>query len=266
MPNHNEIQAEMRFADPDRPAGVLYARALDSSTNNFVYEDVRVQNARRSAERFSLETTGFELVVWPTEVTDFGSAEQVDGIYKPEMVTLLKERTGARRVVVFQAQGRWEDGEKRGLRQTAGNAHMDYTADSFRLLVRQALGDEEADAEMAAGRWGIINVWRGMKPVERRPLALCDARTLNFANGFVDVPIHLMPGQETPYQGRNMIYAPECRWFYFPQMQPEEALVFRQFDSESSIKAAPHSAIDDPTSPANARQRESFEIRAVVFY
>ena len=63
-------------------------------------------------------------------------------------------------------------------------------------------------------------------------------------------------------------YDPEQRWYWFPRMRRDEALVFKVFDSERDGRArwTAHTAFDDPTAPPNARPRESIEIRTLAFF
>jgi hypothetical protein len=63
-------------------------------------------------------------------------------------------------------------------------------------------------------------------------------------------------------------HTPAHRWFYYPAMTRDEAMVFKCDDSATDGRArwTAHSAFDDPTSPANARPRESIEIRTLVFF
>jgi hypothetical protein len=58
------------------------------------------------------------------------------------------------------------------------------------------------------------------------------------------------------------------RWFYFSAMREDEALLLKNYDSATSVRArlAPHSAFEDPTAPPDAPPRESIELRAFVFY
>ena len=63
-------------------------------------------------------------------------------------------------------------------------------------------------------------------------------------------------------------YNPGHRWFYFPNMKRNEALVFKVYDSEKDGRArfTAHSSFDDPSSPAGAPKRESIEARLLVFF
>lgn len=65
-----------------------------------------------------------------------------------------------------------------------------------------------------------------------------------------------------------MTYNPGQRWFYFPQMQADEAVLIRCFDSARSGAArfSAHGAFEDPGSPPDAPPRESIEVRTLVFF
>ena len=63
-------------------------------------------------------------------------------------------------------------------------------------------------------------------------------------------------------------YNPAHRWFWFPRQERNEAIVFKVYDSEKDGRArwTAHTAFTDPTSPPNARPRESIEIRTLAFF
>ena len=141
--------------------------------------------------------------------------------------------------------------------------HNDYTANSG----FQCLGEnlpEEAD-QLSKGRFQIINLWRPLvNPVERFPLAFCDPRSI--------APIDLVDTERrAPDHIGELIlvsYNPAHRWFYFPDMRPNEVLLFKTFDSlaEGRLGCGAHTAIDIDGTPADARPRESIESRAFVFF
>ena len=66
----------------------------------------------------------------------------------------------------------------------------------------------------------------------------------------------------------QLAYDPAHRWFYFPQMQRDEALVFKVYESKTDGRArfTPHCSFVDPTTPANAPPRQSIEVRTLAFF
>ena len=62
-------------------------------------------------------------------------------------------------------------------------------------------------------------------------------------------------------------YSPLHRWLYFPDMQPEETLLIKCYDSEAGrARFTAHSAIDDPGTPEGALPRQSIEVRTFAFF
>jgi hypothetical protein len=227
---------------------------------------VTMHNGRPEAARFALERDGFRFVRHDTKVADFFDQEQIRRIYYPEMEALVKAESGAARVVIFDHTLRTADDDEREaqkIREVVQRAHNDYTEWSGPQRVRDLL-PEEAD-ELLRRRFAIIQVWRPIRhPVETFPLALCDARSVAFEDFIIS---------ERHYPNRigqtyAVKYNPKHHWYYFPHMRREEALVFKVYDSFKDGRArwTAHTAFEDPTSPPNARPRESIEIRTLAFF
>jgi hypothetical protein len=230
-------------------------------------EDARVVAIEdgRAKGGLSLDENGFILVEHRTAVKDF-HAQDLKAVYYPEVEALIKKLSGARRVVVFDhtvRSGNEAEREARLLREPVLSAHNDYTEWSGPQRVRDLLPDE-AEA-LLKSRFAIIQVWRATHgPIESNPLAIADARSIQAEDLLI---------AERRYPNRigqtyRLRYSPAHRWFYFPRMQRDEALVFNVFDSERNAKArfTPHTSFDDPTTPAGAPPRQSIEARALVFY
>jgi hypothetical protein len=182
------------------------------------------------------------------------------------MEALVKAETGAKRVVVFDHTLRTadeDDRQARKLREVVQRVHNDYTEWSGQQRVRDLLPDE-AEA-LLTRRFAIVQVWRPIRhPVETFPLAICDARSV--------APDDLVVS-ERRYPNRvgqtyAVTYNPDHRWYWFPLMRREEALVFKVYDSlqDGRARFTAHTAFDDPTAPAGARPRESIEIRTLAFF
>ncbi len=257
------IRTRIGFAYPDRDFGTSYGQNRYTGAVDLDMREIEVRNARLVPDE-DVATRGFTLIRHDTKVTDFRDPEQLDAIYAREVHDLIKDMTGAERVIVFHNQLRDNSpAAGREIRKPAFFAHIDYTEETFRIRARELLGDEAdrwLDRRMAA-----YNVWRGIQPVEEKPLAICDARTVRHEQ-FVETPIIEKPGQPTPYVGMPLCYDEGQRWYYYPAMQPHEALVFKQCDTcHDGIRWSPHVAIDDPNS-LDPRPRVSFEARALAFF
>jgi hypothetical protein len=125
------------------------------------------------------------------------------------------------------------------------------------------MGDEAE--ELLKHRFAIVQCWRPIRlPVESWPLAICDSRTLDPKSMVVTERRY----QDRVGQTAAITWDPKHRWYWFPHMRRDEALVFKVFDSETDGRArwTAHTAFDDPTSPPNARFRESIEIRTLAFF
>ena len=122
---------------------------------------------------------------------------------------------------------------------------------------------EEAE-ELLRHRFEIVNVWRPIQgPLHDAPLAVCDATTVAFTDF---VPSDLVYRDRTGeiYRVR---YNPAHRWFYVPEMQADEAILIKCYDSAPDKgQFTAHSAFEDPTAPTDVLPRESIELRTLVFH
>jgi hypothetical protein len=227
---------------------------------------VAMHNGRLEADGFTLDRNGFRFVRHNTKVVDFDDEDELRRVYYPEMEALVKAETGAKRVVVFDHTLRTaneDDRQARKLREVVQRVHNDYTEWSGQQRVRDLLPDEAE--ELLKRRFAIVQVWRPIRhPVETFPLAICDARSV--------APDDLVIS-ERRYPNRigqtyAVTYNPDHRWYWFPLMRREEALVFKVYDSlqDGRARFTAHTAFDDPTAPAGARPRESIEIRTLAFF
>jgi hypothetical protein len=226
---------------------------------------VTIHNGR-IADGFALEREGFRFIRHDTRVGNFFDEAEVRRVYYPEMEALVKAETGAARVLVFDHTLRTaddEDRKARKIREVVYRVHNDYTEWSGPQRVRDLL-PQEAE-RLLRRRFAIIQVWRPIRhPVETDPLAICDARTL--------APKNLVISERRYPDRVGQTYAitfdPAQFWYWFPHMRRDEALVFKTYESltDGRPRWTAHTAFADPTSPPNARPRESIEIRALAFF
>lgn len=114
-------------------------------------------------------------------------------------------------------------------------------------------------------RFCILNVWRPVHgTVLDTPLALCDARTVS-TDDLVPCDVKYRQRVGEIYLAN---YSTRHRWFYFSRMEKQEALIFKQYDSEigGPSRFTLHAAFDHPQAPTDAPPRESIELRCLLTY
>lgn len=260
------------LADANAPLVYIPSKGGGDETKhvgNFTMHEVPIQDGRHQKPESSLDVEGFKLVRQVTEVTDFHDDAQLELIYHPEINTLLTGMTGAKRIEIFDDTRRSssrEQQETKGIRETASIVHNDYTADSgIKRLCDHFAGQIDAVETLLKRRFCILNVWRSIAgPVYNHALALCDASTLRSE----DLVAVERRADARIGEIQVALHHPAQRWYYFPEMQMDEALVFKTFDSETDGRArfTIHSSFEDPTAAADAPPRESIETRCLVFF
>ena len=255
------VEAVIRFTDPASAGAVLHSLDHEASTFQLIPKTVQIHDARASADRLSFEHNGFSLIRSPNTI-DLTNDAAVEQHYFPQAARIIRELTGASDVIVFLPMVRSEDRDE-GV-EPANNAHVDFDQESLHNWIRML---RPADADRLIGkRFLNINLWRPIRPVERMPLAVCDASSVS-RDDLVRTLIGAKPGEPAgPFAGFNLAYNPDQRWYYFPDMQPDEVLAFRLFDSDMGRPhLTAHTAFDDPTSRPGARARLSHEVRTIAF-
>lgn len=251
---------------PESYGGVSETEAAEKRKGKYQLHKMKIYDGRAIANQLSLEREGFIFVPHETMVKDFYDEDEVRQVYYKETEELVKKSSGAKRVLVFDHTLRSADQATREAKKVGGpvrNAHNDYTEWSGPQRVRDLLPDEAE--ELLKHRFAVVQVWRPInKPVEREPLAIADARTIGLAEIVPSARIYPDRRGEVFHCGYN----PDHRWYYFPKMQRNEAMVFKCYDSEKDGRArwTAHCAFDDPTSPADAPPRESIEMRTLAFF
>jgi hypothetical protein len=222
--------------------------------------EVSIEDARGREAEFTLDRNGFALVKVPSAVADFYDPEEIKRVYYPEIGQLLRDALGASRVFIFDHNVR--NAGRQDLAPPSRQVHNDHTVNSAPRRVRDHLGAEAE--ELLKHRFGIVNVWRPIRgPVLDSPLALCDARTFtDYDLIFSDLVYAHVRGETARVE-----YKPEHRWYYFSEMQTDEALLIRIHDSakDGRSRLSFHTSFENPLT-AGAPPRESIEVRTLVFF
>ncbi len=242
-------------------------RGQDKRSGSYEERTIAIRDGRAIANRLDIDREGFALLDEPTAMADFFDDDEVRRVYYPEMDALVKRLTGCAKVVVFDHTIRVDDPavqSGRKVRGPARNMHNDFTIRSAEQRVRDLLPPEEAEARLK-NRYGSINIWRPIVgPVETAPLAICEWGAIAEKDLFT---------AERYYKNRiggvyHLIYNPDQRWYYFPNMERGEIVVLKCFDTltDGTARWTAHGAFDDPTSPPDAPPRQSIEIRTLYFF
>jgi hypothetical protein len=225
-----------------------------------------IHDGRPLAGRFTLDGNGFRFIRHDTRVADFYDDAELRAVYYPEMERLVKDETGASRVIVFDhtlRTGDDADREARKIREPVQRVHNDYTEWSGPQRLRDLLPDEAE--ELLTRRLAIVQVWRPIRlPVQSAPLAICDAPSL--AAGDLVISERRYPNRVG--QTYAIRHNPAHCWYWFPRMRREEALVFKTYESMADgwVRWTAHTSFDDPTAPPGAPPRESIETRMFAFF
>lgn len=236
---------------------------------NYVMQPVAVHNARLWPGDFDIDREGFTLVEQESAIEDFYDDNAITRIYEAEVKALVLSVTGARRVEIFDHTRRaaaTKVQQARTVREPASIVHNDYTARSGPNRLRDHLAESPDEAEaLLARRFAIVNVWRSIRgTVRNAPLALCDASSV--APG--DLISVERRARERIGEIQLAVHSPCHRWFYFPEMRPDEALLLKTYDSATDGRArfTIHTSFDDPNAATDAPSRESIETRCFVFF
>jgi len=239
---------------------------LPRREGNYREFKVDVHDGRALAAGLSLDRQAFKLVSHDTKVRDFLDENEVKTTYYAEVEALVKRETGASKVVIFDHTVRTADrAVERGFRTPVRSVHNDYTEKSGPQRVRELLPPVEAEARLKK-RFAEYNVWRNIAddPVEMAPLGFVDSGSIT-PRDFAVCDLVYADRTGEIYQG---VYNPGHRWYYFPRMRRNEAALIKCYDSMKDGRArfSLHSAFDDPTSPVNAKPRQSIEVRTFAFF
>ena len=263
------VQAEISYLESGGGRAYYYLRGTPEgeapSNARGDRRTIEVKDARSRAPEPRLEKEGVELVAWSDVPTNERDEVAFQRDFYPRAEALVREHTGARRVHAFDHNLRSSDKEMTQgtpLQPPVWLAHNDYSEASGPQRVRDLLPDE-ADA-LLAHRFAIINVWKPIhNPAYHAPLAVCDAQTIR-SEDRIETDLRYPDRTGEIY---SFAYSDKHRWYYYPEMTPDETLLIKCYDSATDrSRFTAHTAIRDPNAPASAPPRQSIEVRTLAFF
>ncbi|MYB38172.1 MAG: hypothetical protein F4Y26_12515 [Gammaproteobacteria bacterium] len=215
---------------------------------------ITVHNARLLNPAPTLATHGFELVRAPT-IVDLMDTEAVQSAFYGECRDLLRRVTGAGEVRGGAHEYRTGfGGEKgpRGVKPTPNGSGGAY-AQGIHSDMSAAVEDRFAGLIPDDRHFESINIWRSADggTIRMMPLAVCASPSVKpddivFGDGQNTGNIR----QYMKVVDQRLIHGAHQRWYYFPDMTPDEVLLFRQYDTRKealNLRTVFHTAVADPT-------------------
>jgi len=250
--------------------------------------EVTVHSARLVPGTFDQRCFGLQVSPTSLSYSDFFVHENLINVIFPESETLLKKVLGAAVVLPFdyivrsvtkKMEGVTISGGNQGVQGVASGVHGDYTLNGAPRRLEQlgmapkandlrvrSLSVEEV-ARAKSGRYCFVNLWRNIRdePLEKTPLAVCDASTV------VDEDLACLEQRMVDRTGENYLvhHNPQQTWYYYPRMTRDEVLLLKVWDSVDlpvAKRFTLHGAFKDPSSPSDAHERESIEIRCLCIF
>lgn len=235
---------------------------------------IQVRNARLLDPAASLDVQGFQLVEQRTQVRDFLNLDVATTDFYAECESVVKSVTGCHSTVVTQHQYRngfnnLPEGHPRRMRATPNGAPGGY-------------GGTHSDiSPWAENRWDeivdgrhcmMLNLWRSIdleNNIQVMPLAVLDMTSLTFDDMVAADAWGGASSQQQHLVSYRLAYNPEQRWYYFPEMTPDEMLIFKQYDTrqvDPTLRQVYHGAINVPGTPENAPLRHTIEVRVLALF
>ena len=205
--------------------------------------------------------------------------------YRLEIAHFVQRLTGAAHVLTYNMVVRQNTGggtsaeRAEGVHAPVGDVHLDYTPGFANSMARRKL-DEAGIAGFPFSRFVAINVWRATSsPPQDWPLALCDGASVADIEG-IPLPVievEALPDAETAvtmavaedpnrHCGFEFKHSAAHRWYYFPNMEPDELILFKNYDSlQHGAWRVPHASFAIPDAE-HANPRESVEVRTIAYF
>ena len=255
------------YAGRSLPRPRYYANDHSRDVLDITLIEMEVTDARARAP--TLDDAGFTLTAHRSAVIEFADRAAVEATYRPEIVALVQQLSGAD-LVLINSPGILRFSERSPQSGVLDNsrparfAHVDVSDATAAVFAQRA-----APAGRPLTRFVHYNIWRALSaPPQDVPLALCDARSVAAADLIAADAVFDSPGKpDWSFEGLVLAHAATHRWHWFPDMQRDEALVFKTHDSDRSrAHCVPHVAFDHAACRAHAPPRASIEMRALAMW
>jgi len=264
----NQVRAEIGYSERTERRPYFYANAHEK---DFVpLKPVAVDIADARGLDCSLDREGFTLVEHRSAVADLTDLDVVADVHRGEIADLLKQVTGCDEVVMTP-MGILRFSEKTGANAKHDNSHparfvhVDMAAEAAAAMRAKAAPEGRTIVRSAQ-----YNVWRSLAGgTQDVPLGLCAYPSVA-REDLLDCEAIFDPLDGSPEWGFPnylLAYNPAHRWYYYSDMTPDEAIVFKTSESDPDrAQLMPHGAFDNPLAGPDSPARISLEMRGTCYW
>ena len=273
-----QIKVEARFAHSRyrgyRVPNQYSVRDPEELRSLGVTKWIDVINGRELNPPPTLDSHGFQLLMAPTKL-DLMDTDIVRSQYYEQCREMLLKATGCQEVRGGGHEYRNGFGGESGPRGAKPTPNGSGGAYALGIHADMCAVVEDAFLRIIPDErhFQSINIWRSTKLdelIETMPLAVCDMRSIDpndivFGDGMNTGNIK----QYMKVVDQRVIYSPHQRWYYFPDMTPDEVLIFRQYDTRQetlNLRTVFHQAVKDPNTRSKAPMRSTIEVRMQAIY
>ncbi len=277
-PASAEVHASIDYLLPSsRINRRFWAPGKEFNTGLYAPYPVTIRNARLAAP-FTLREHGFCIGHHHTRISDWEHNYGPDAPYAAEVCEAAVQLCGADLVVPMGGMVRSSGLTSATVQPPAAEAHVDFTPPCAERIAETIYRRAQPQGP-GYRRFIAFSLWRALSaPPQDMPLALCEGGSVREGEGThnTKVDVDEIPTGDAlfaPIKGEELMaaatifhHSPDHRWWYFPDMTPDEVIFIKFYDSDhSGAWRCPHTAFRDTTRP-DARERRSIEFRGIAYF
>jgi len=264
----SDVRAPIGYSERTERRPYFYANAHEKDFVPLKPAEVTIRDARGLDT--DLDREGFILVEHDSAVTDLTDLDAVAKVHRSEIAELLKRLTGCDEVAmtpfgILRFSERLGENEAHDNSNPAWFVHVDMASEAAAAARAQTAPEGRKIARSAQ-----YNVWRALSGAPQDvPLGLCSYPSIE-PGDLIGCDAIFDPLDGSPEWGfPNYLLAenPNHRWYYYSDMQPGEAIVFKTSESDPArAQLMPHGAFANPLAGEDAPGRVSLEMRGTCYW
>lgn len=273
-----EVRATIDYLVPSsRINRRFWAPGKELNTGIYASHEVTVRNARLAGP-FTLDEHGFCLGSHTTAISDWQGNYGADAPYALEVCEIAKRLSGADLIIPMGGMLRSSGTTSATIQPPAAEAHVDFTQRCAERIAGNLYRKRHPEGR-GYRRFVAFSLWRALSnPPQDMPLALCEGRSVRDDEGTPNTKVDVseipsgdalfapIEGEEDMSAATIFHHSVNHRWWYFPDMTPQEVIFIKFYDSDHSTAwRCPHTAFRDSSRP-DAHERRSIEFRGIAYY